>query len=689
MGAANAALVTCHCFVYCLSVLSIHRLRAFWRTTSPLDRICSALVILCIVAWTTPFGRFFAAIRGWLILIFLVALGFIIVRLARWVRRRLLWGLRNRLIVAYVFIAVVPVVLLFALAGVSAYLLYFQLGAHLLSDDLNARVSATASVADTLARTLRAESIHGTPLSLSEVLAAPGISAVLGSARQSLPSLEVQPVQTPLATGSVPQQNFSGLVQADGKLWIEAIVAGNFAMRGETQSGPADAELFVRVPLTSAFLQTLAPDLGPVQLTTLRLATSTDRSTDIFTLNGQRLVRVAQVSSVRPLPPKRAWWDIVISGSSTLDAVLAQKEGQPSTIKVPVVAAFSMRPWQFNHRLFAALGAVGDPLVIALVLIILVLLSLGVAGLITGIVLTRTITIAVDDLYEATRHVRQGDFTHRIYVRKRDQLGVLAESFNAMTSSVAELIEEQRARHRLENELSIAHEVQTQLFPHELPSVPGVELAAICRAARTVSGDYYDFLQLTPSRIGIALADISGKGISAALLMASLQAALRSQAILDGHRSTAQVVETLNRHLFLNTSDDRYATLFYAEYDAVSRALRYTTAGHCAPFFVGDGTVQKLSEGGTVVGLFDHADYQQGTIQAKSGGLLVAFSDGLLEPENVYGEEFGAERLAAEVLRLRDLPAQRLAENLLASVEQWAGTPEQADDMTVIVARFR
>ncbi len=669
-------------------MLSIHRLRAFWRTTSLLDRVCTAVVIFCLLSWTTSLRHYVSFFHSWLILIFLVALGFIIVRFARWVRRHLLWGLRNRLIVAYVFIAVVPVVLLFALASVSAYLLYFQLGAHLLSDDLNARVGATASVADTLGRTLQVESIHGTPANLSQVLAAPAVSAVLASARQNLPGLEVQPMQSPVGNRFRPQQNFSGLVQIGTKLWIVAAVPGNFDFQGQLHAGPSDNELFVRVPFTDALLETLAPDLGPVRLTVLRPATSADRLADVFTLDGQRLVRVAQISSVRPLPPKHAWWDIVISGNSTLDAVLAEK-GQPSAIKVPVVAAFSMRPWQFNHRLFAALGALGDPLVIALVLIILVLLALGVAGLITGIVLTRTITIAVDDLYEATRHVRQGDFTHRIYVRKRDQLGVLAESFNAMTSSVAELIEEQRARHRLENELSIAHEVQTQLFPHELPSIPGVELAAICRAARTVSGDYYDFLQLAPSRIGIALADISGKGISAALLMASLQAALRSQAILDGHRSTAQVVETLNRHLFLNTSDDRYATLFYAEYDAASRALRYTTAGHCAPFFVSDGKVQKLDEGGTVVGLFDSADYKQGTIQAKSGGLLVAFSDGLLEPENVYGEEFGTERLAAEVLRLRELPAERLAENLLASVEQWAGTPEQADDMTVIVARFR
>lgn len=667
---------------------SIHRLRAFWRTTSLLDRLCTILLVLCILAWTTPLGRYVSFLRGWLILIFLAALVFLVVRVGRWVRRRLLWGLRNRLIVAYVFIAVVPVVLLFALAGVSAYLLYFQLGAHLLSDDLSQRVGAVASVADTLARTLQAESTNRKPAAIADILGSPGVSALLAGARQYLPGLEVHTseMQGPIGSNHRPEQDFSGLVQAGGTLWIEAVVPGNFGTR--SSGYPAADELFVRVPLTGALLQTLALDLGPVQLTTFRPATSSDRPADVFSLNGQHLVRVSQVSSVRPLPPKHTWYDIVISGSSTLDAVLAEK-GQPSAITVPVVAAFSMRPWQFNHRLFAALGAVGDPLVIALFLIIFVFLALEVAALITGIVLTRTITISVDDLYEATRHVRQGDFTHRIYVRNRDQLGVLAESFNAMTSSVAELIEEQRVRHRLENEISIAHEVQTQLFPRELPTAPGLELAAICRAARTVSGDYYDFLQLGPSRIGIALADISGKGISAALLMASLQAALRSQAILDGRRSTAELVETLNRHLFLNTSDDRYATLFYAEYDAASRALRYTTAGHCAPFFVADGKVQKLDEGGTVVGLFDHADYQQGSIRADVGGLLVAFSDGLLEPENVYGEEFGSDRLAAEILRLRELPAERLAENLLASVEQWAGTPEQADDMTVIVARFR
>lgn len=691
---------------------SLHRLRAFWRTTSPLDRLAAAIIIFTILAWTTPLGRLLSFLSGWLFLIFLIAAGYLIVRFARWTRKRLLWGLRNRLIIAYVFIAVVPVVLLATMVGISAFLLYFQLGAHLLSDDLHERIDSTAHVADTLARTLAAHQNPGASVTPANLFSQPGIAALLDGARQHLPGLEIHIASADeLGAKARALTQFSGLVQSGGTLWIESAVPANVdasapappranlharsasppnraAPAPPPQNSNLPGELFVRVPVTAALLASLAPDLGPVQLTTFRPAANSDPAAEIFNLSGQRLVRAAQISNARVLSPKHGWYDFEISGNSTLNATLADHE-QPTSATVPVVAAFSMRPWDLNHRLFTSLGIVGDPVVFALVLIGFFFLALEIAALITGIVLTRTITIAVDDLYEATRHVRQGDFRHRIHVRNRDQLGVLAESFNAMTSSISELIEEQRARQKLENELTIAREVQGQLFPRELPSLPGLELAAICRAARVVSGDYYDFLKIGDTKLGLAIADISGKGISAALLMASLQAALRSQAILDGHRSTSQVVQTLNRHLFLNTSDDRYATLFYAEYDSVSRTLCYTNAGHCAPFFVHGSEVTKLDQGGTVVGLFDYTEYKQVRVPAAPGSLFVGFSDGLLEPENVYGEEFGNARLAAEVLRLRDLPVDRVAEGLLSAVEQWAGTPEQADDMTVIVARFR
>ncbi|MGH9732666.1 MAG: PP2C family protein-serine/threonine phosphatase [Candidatus Acidiferrales bacterium] len=661
---------------------SFHRLRAFWRTTSALDRIAAIVFIFFALNWTTPLGRYLSFLGAWRVILFVIAAGYLMVRLLRWARKRLLWGLRNRLIVAYIFIAVVPVVLLLAMVTLSAYLLYFQLGAHLLQDDLSERVSEVSHIAETLDETIENDVAKGLTINPRAVLGRPGIAAMLSAASKRLPGLEVHLPESAAAIGSNarPVSGFTGLAQSAGNLWIEAVVA--------SQAPSHEGELYVRVPVTAELLGAIAPDLGPIQLTTFRYAVPSDPSAEVLNLNGSRLVRAGQIASVRPLQPKRGWYDMEISGGSTLNAVLLNHD-EPTTNPIYVAAAFSLRPSEMNSRLFASLGLLGDPLVIILILIGVFFLVLEVAALATGVVLTRTITVAVDDLSEATRHVRQGDFRHRIHVRQRDQLGVLAESFNAMTGSIAELIEEQRQRQKLENELTIAREVQTQLFPRALPEMAGLELAAVCRAARVVSGDYYDFMNLGRSRLGLAIADISGKGISAALLMASLQAALRGQAIVNGHRTTAEVVSSLNRHLFLNTSDDRYATLFYAQYDAASRSLSYTNAGHCAPFFVTGNTVKKLDQGGTVVGLFDNADYKQVTVPAEPGALFVGFSDGLLEPENVYGEEFGTSRLANEVLRLRDVPAERLADGLLSAVEQWAGSPEQSDDMTVIVARFR
>jgi sigma-B regulation protein RsbU (phosphoserine phosphatase) len=283
------------------------------------------------------------------------------------------------------------------------------------------------------------------------------------------------------------------------------------------------------------------------------------------------------------------------------------------------------------------------------------------------------------------------DFSHRVQIEKRDQLGELGESFNKMTGSIANLVEEENKRRRLENEISIAREVQNQLFPSTLPSVPGVEIEAICKAARSVSGDYYDFIQLSPTHIAIAIADISGKGISAALLMASLQAALRSQMLAEGSErlSMVELVSRLNKHLVRNTGDDRFATFFIAIYDSATRTLRYTNAGHLPAFLICSGASQQLDKGGMVLGVQEDYAYEEGSLTVRPDSLLIGYSDGLIEPENVYGEEFGIRRLQEAAVRVQGAAPLMVAESLMAAVEEWAGTPEQADDMTVIVARLR
>jgi sigma-B regulation protein RsbU (phosphoserine phosphatase) len=278
-----------------------------------------------------------------------------------------------------------------------------------------------------------------------------------------------------------------------------------------------------------------------------------------------------------------------------------------------------------------------------------------------------------------------------------DQLAALGESFNSMTQSVSTLIEEQRQRQKLENELSVAQEVQKQLFPRAIPNLQGIEIEAICNPARVVSGDYYDFIRISPTRVAIAVADISGKGISAALLMANVQAALRSEVLRhrDGQPGTrhepidtAEIVSHLNLHLFRNTSDERYATMFFAVYDSETRQLHYTNAGHLPPIYICGDKVRRLETGGMVVGLFNDVPFQQGAVEIGHGGMLIAYSDGLIEPENVYGEEFGAERLVDVALRHKNASAHDIAEAMIHAAEEWSGSPEQADDMTVIVLRF-
>jgi sigma-B regulation protein RsbU (phosphoserine phosphatase) len=197
-------------------------------------------------------------------------------------------------------------------------------------------------------------------------------------------------------------------------------------------------------------------------------------------------------------------------------------------------------------------------------------------------------------------------------------------------------------------------------------------------------------LPLGPGRLGIALADISGKGISSALVMASLQAALRSQALFNGRGpgSTGEIVARLNQHLYRSTAPDRFATFFYGVYDAQTRRLEYTNAGHPPPLCITGQQVQHLSAGGTVLGLFDNERYESQVIEIAPGSLLIVYSDGLTEAENADEQEFEEQRVLDLALRLGQASAATVLKNLLEAVDRWTGPAEQTDDVTLIVARF-
>jgi len=240
----------------------------------------------------------------------------------------------------------------------------------------------------------------------------------------------------------------------------------------------------------------------------------------------------------------------------------------------------------------------------------------------------------------------------------------------------------------LRREIQIAQEVQSQLFPHERPALRTLRYAGLCRAARGVGGDFYDFLPLTGDCLGVALADIAGKGLPAALLMASLQALLRSHAPTHSC-DLAALGRELNRHLLETTDGARFATLFFGVYDDATRILRYLNAGHVPPIVIRGREVamaRRLEPSGTVLGLFPSQQYEEQRVSLEPGDRLVIFTDGITEAEEPGGEMFGEERLLELLRRLTEVPAEELPERLLAEVTSFVGSSPQQDDITVIAA---
>jgi sigma-B regulation protein RsbU (phosphoserine phosphatase) len=264
------------------------------------------------------------------------------------------------------------------------------------------------------------------------------------------------------------------------------------------------------------------------------------------------------------------------------------------------------------------------------------------------------------------------------------QTGLALENSRLTAEIAAEVATREKAR----RELEIAHEVQERLFPQEYPPVSGLDYAGACRPASGVGGDYYDFIRMSDTKLGIAIGDVSGKGIPAALLMATLRAYLRGQTIRGGG-DLAGMMSTLNTLVYESSAANRYATFFFGQYDAVTRVLDYVNCGHNPPMiFRHSGAVVRLDTGGPVIGLIEQTCYAQGRIALESGDVLVAFTDGISEAMNVRDEEWGEERLAAAILRGLALPASGLIGRIMQEADTFVAGARQYDDMTVVVVRL-
>jgi len=648
----------------------------------------------------------------------------------RWLRDKLLWRLRNRLIVTYVFIGVIPVLLIATIALGVAYLFAGQFATYLATSDIHSELR-TLEAANA---TITAELAH---------------SISTGEKKTELPALQDTKLAQRWAERRVTAWYRGKETLLQGPPGAKPLGRPEW-MKDDVQSVVFDPDgVYLRVsntvnlgsdpltvissePLDAARLQEITSHFGEVTITDIGGAdkiSSPDGSRRGLDKEGGPAIVVGDKS----LPLERARKGIRMP---KVTAGTLPPAANSIDTEFTFLALFPVTNWMDGNsyreglivhsrvsalygRLFRTLGELTQVIIYVIAGTAIFFAIIELVAIFIGLGLTRTITKSVAELYRGTQRVNRGDFSYRIPVRSKDQLAALETSFNSMNESLERLIAEQKEKQRLENELAIAQEVQSQLFPKQSTEMESLEVFGVCRPARTVSGDYYDFLPLGPERLGLAVGDISGKGISAALLMATVHSAVRAYEFgrmpaMAGHLvaagsstgrthvlevtsgtppdtafSPANVLTVLNRQLYHSTPSEKYATLFMSVYDARSRVLTYSNAGHLPPIILGDdGSVRKLDTPGLVVGLFDNQGYEEDSVPFRPGEIFIAYSDGVTEPENEFGE-FGEARLLEIVRDHRHLPLTQISDLVITAVQEWIGNAEQPDDITIVLARPR
>lgn len=661
-----------------------------------------------------------ASLEGWVVFLSVLAIVLLAIAGYRWLRSQLLWRLRNRLIVTYVFIGVIPVFLLLVISLITLYLFAGQFASFVVTSDIATHLRSMEAANRSIANHLAAQISDGGKLD-AETLGRTRPRRPEWTRRQVCARRRNQP--QPVCSGpegaagfdfpSFIIGDFRDLVSDHGTLYLRTATV--FAAE------PESLRVILSDRLDKNFVENIAADLGRIAVygtespaanpaaSPIAPAQQTDSQPFLAFDDGKPR---EQTFSAGTIPPAVNAFDHEINLRIPLPVVdWATGERR----RAGALAEVETRSSMLYATLFGARGDYAKGLETILALIAIVFAIFVGLALIVGRKLTLSITSAVDQLYEATKHINRADFSHRIAVQSSDQLATLANSFNSMTTSIERLVQEQKEKQRLEGELAIAQEVQAQLYPKLITQLETLEVHGFCRPARTVSGDYYDFLALNSGKLMLAVGDISGKGISAALLMATIHSAVHAYSIEDipvlrepaavaaagGSRlmlaselrgtgaSPATLLTLLNHQLYESTPAAKYATLFLGIYDEATRRLTYANGGHLPPILISeDGSSQLLDCGGTVVGLFDNLNFPEATVQLHPGDVLVAYSDGVTEPESDYGE-FGEERLIQLVRENRHLPLERITEIVTAAVADWIGDNEQPDDVTLVLARAR
>ncbi len=636
------------------------------------------------------------------------------------VSRRLLWRVRSKLILSYIFIGFVPTMLVVAFFALGGLLLFLHFSAYMVGTEFRAISERAQSIAHSIAL----ETERGVGRNIESTLRwreaelareFPGLSiAAVPTDRRCAEAAQSAPgVTRPAASMTIvgPWAHIEPPSELPAWIGCEGF-SGLLVYSRSVPPTPVASNLIVRAV---AFPESTNPgyavvvdiDLNASVRSELRRAIGVQFESPIA---WEEVEGDPPTPKAKPLAGRPHAANVSLAPGAPTDTVpplssityLAYRDWSNGT-SARLTLGIRLGIQEIFERISATAGP-GNVIILILELVGGLFLVVEAVALVMGLALARSITGSVHELFAGTEQVRRGDFTHKIEVKADDQLGELAGSFNSMTASIEDLLTQAAEKKRLEEELRIAHEIQMSLLPQGQPRMSGVSVAALCVPAREVGGDYYDFFPLDGHRLGVLIADVSGKGTSAALYMAELKGLMLSLSRI--HSSPRELLIQANRIIAPHLDARSFITVTYAVVDLDARTMTYARAGHTPLIYlpagsalpvgsaVGSGQAQILTPSGMVLGLkLDRGEVferllEESTIPIQRGDLYVFFTDGITEAMTSRDEFFGEERLGQIIEDHATLPSEELRERVFREVEAFVGDAPQHDDMTLILLRI-
>ncbi len=704
------------------------------------------VAVALIGAVTTAGGGFLSALDTVGSLALIIGLGYFLFRLLTLAKRRLLWRVRRKLILSYIFIGVVPALLIVAFFLLCGLLLFYNFSSYLVQSRLHAIQDRALSLArETAVELQRSDGRDaGAILERSrEILAAeypeaslavvpvlrtcadqpdipnrtpPAVAAVGPwehvAAPDTIPAwitcqgftgllAYAPPGPTPPAGGGAAGSNSRLVLRYPGQPGQQILVGGRpVTTQGGSTQLVVRAVAVARVRSPHAAVVVDLP-VGQAIRRDLRNETGVEiRGVTALPMSGQESARPL---TGRAAPSAPAQAEPGGTGGPLNWVTFLDYTDWATGASGPALVSTSLSIVQIYDRISSAQARIGDrtfgqALLVALLVVVGGLfLVIEAVALIMGLALAKSITGSVHELFTGTERVRQGDFTHKITIKARDQLGELADSFNSMTASIEELLRQAAEKKRLEEELRIARQIQMSLLPQGPLLMPGLSVAALCVPAREVGGDYYDFLPLDDHRLGVLIADVSGKGTSAALYMAELKGLMLSLSRI--HSSPRSLLIEANQIIAENLDARSFITMTYAVLDLHARTMTYARAGHTPLIYVpGPGAPSReakiLAPDGLVLGLkIDDGQMfesllEEVTLPLRPGDFFLFFTDGISEAMNEGDDCFGESRLRELSEEHAHLSSEELRERILREIEAFVGGAAQHDDMTMILMKI-